>query len=626
MDYIVTATAGHVDHGKTTLIKRLTGTDTDTAPEEKKRGLTINLGFAYFDLPSKKRVAFVDVPGHEKFLKNMISGLTGIDMALLVVDAGEGVMPQTEEHAAILTLLGIKNFVIAVTKADSVDPEMCQLTIDDIREHFKETPLASAPLVVTDAVTGRGIDDLIKVMDQVASKVQKHRPGTNPRLNIDRVFTIRGHGTVVTGTLIDGAIKLGDNLMVYPDQLPVRVKNIQVNDADQPVAAPDHRVALNLDVKANLLHKGDVITVKGNVQPGKLLDVELQMLPGVPALKLNERFRLYIGSVETFGRIYPMGEDTINSGSKCLAQLRLEEPVAVKNGDRFIMRTYSPMITVAGGRVLSANAKYHSRNNKSIINTLKIRASGDQSAIILDYLANAGSGVATAAALASLLDIDDDDVVKLLAELVAKKQLVKVGDYYLTEQYWQGIQERVLTYLRTAQQKNPLRPGLPRPEVISQINDWLQLPLGSEIFGRVQASGVVKVADNLVATSDFTVQLTAAQVRQKAALLKRMTTDDLTPLKVTDLMIDGQDPTPLLVAFDGQDFISLADGYYFARPVYQRVVAKVTEYLRDHPTGIDLGGYRDLTATSRKYAMMVLERLDKDGVTKRLNRVHVLNA
>lgn len=626
MDYIVTATAGHVDHGKTTLIKRLTGTDTDTAPEEKKRGLTINLGFAYFDLPSKKRVAFVDVPGHEKFLKNMISGLTGIDMALLVVDAGEGVMPQTEEHAAILTLLGIKNFVIAVTKADSVDPEMCQLTIDDIREHFKETPLASAPLVVTDAVTGRGIDDLIKVMDQVASKVQKHRPGTNPRLNIDRVFTIRGHGTVVTGTLIDGAIKLGDNLMVYPDQLPVRVKNIQVNDADQPVAAPDHRVALNLDVKANLLHKGDVITVKGNVQPGKLLDVELQMLPGVPALKLNERFRLYIGSVETFGRIYPMGEDTINSGSKCLAQLRLEAPVAVKNGDRFIMRTYSPMITVAGGRVLSANAKYHSRNNKSIINTLEIRASGDQSAIILDYLANAGSGVATAAALASLLDIDDDDVVKLLAELVAKKQLVKVGDYYLTEQYWQGIQERVLTYLRTAQQKNPLRPGLPRPEVISQINDWLQLPLGSEIFGRVQASGVVKVADNLVATSDFTVQLTAAQVRQKAALLKRMTTDDLTPLKVTDLMIDGQDPTPLLVAFDGQDFISLADGYYFARPVYQRVVAKVTEYLRDHPTGIDLGGYRDLTATSRKYAMMVLERLDKDGVTKRLNRVHVLNA
>lgn len=626
MDYIVTATAGHVDHGKTTLIKRLTGTDTDTAPEEKKRGLTINLGFAYFDLPSKKRVAFVDVPGHEKFLKNMISGLTGIDMALLVVDAGEGVMPQTEEHAAILTLLGIKNFVIAVTKADSVDPEMCQLTIDDIREHFKETPLASAPLVVTDAVTGRGIDDLIKVMDQVASKVQKHRPGTNPRLNIDRVFTIRGHGTVVTGTLIDGAIKLGDNLMVYPDQLPVRVKNIQVNDADQPVAAPDHRVALNLDVKANLLHKGDVITVKGNVQPGKLLDVELQMLPGVPALKLNERFRLYIGSVETFGRIYPMGEDTINSGSKCLAQLRLEAPVAVKNGDRFIMRTYSPMITVAGGRVLSANAKYHSRNNKSIINTLKIRASGDQSAIILDYLANAGSGVATAAALASLLDIDDDDVVKLLAELVAKKQLVKVGDYYLTEQYWQGIQERVLTYLCTAQQKNPLRPGLPRPEVISQINDWLQLPLGSEIFGRVQASGVVKVADNLVATSDFTVQLTAAQVRQKAALLKRMTTDDLTPLKVTDLMIDGQDPTPLLVAFDGQDFISLADGYYFARPVYQRVVAKVTEYLRDHPAGIDLGGYRDLTATSRKYAMIVLERLDKDGVTKRLNRVHVLNA
>ena len=220
MDYIVTATAGHVDHGKTTLIKRLTGTDTDTAPEEKKRGLTINLGFAYFDLPSKRRIAFVDVPGHEKFLKNMISGLTGIDMALLVVDAGEGVMPQTEEHAEILTLLGIKNFVIAVTKADTVDPEMSQLTVEDIREHFKGTPLETAPLVVTDAVSGRGIDQLITVMDQVASKVQKHRNGTNPRLNIDRVFTIKGHGTVVTGTLIDGKIKVNDNLTIYPPELP----------------------------------------------------------------------------------------------------------------------------------------------------------------------------------------------------------------------------------------------------------------------------------------------------------------------------------------------------------------------------------------------------------------------
>lgn len=625
MDYIVTATAGHVDHGKTTLIKRLTGTDTDTAPEEKKRGLTINLGFAYFDLPSKKRIAFVDVPGHEKFLKNMISGLTGIDMALLVVDAGEGVMPQTEEHAAILTLLGIKNFVIAVTKADSVDPEMCQLTIDDIREHFKKTPLATAPLVVTDAVTGRGITDLVKVMDQVASKIQKHRLGTSPRLNIDRVFTIKGHGTVVTGTLIDGEIRLGDNLLVYPDQLPVRVKNIQVNDADQPLAMPDHRVALNLDVKANLLHKGDVVTVKGNVQPSKLLDVELQMLPDVPALKLNERFRLYIGSVETFGRIYPMGEDTITGGSNCFAQLRLETPVAVKNGDRFIIRTYSPMITVAGGRVLSANAKHHSRNNQSILNTLKIRASGNYSAIILDYLTNAGVEASTADFLASLLDVADADVDNLLGELVTTKQLVKVGDYYLTTQRWQAIQRRVELYLRKSQRANPLRAGIPRPEVISQINDWLQLPLGSEIFNQLRAENTVKISNNLVATSDFTVQLTPEQCQLKAALLQKMTTDDLTPFKATDLAIGGENPAPLLAAFDGQDFVSLADGYYFAQSVYQQVVAKVTSYLKEHPEGIDLGGYRDLTASSRKYAMMVLERLDKDGVTKRLNRVHVLN-
>lgn len=624
MDYIVTATAGHVDHGKTTLIKRLTGTDTDTAPEEKKRGLTINLGFAYFDLPSKKRIAFVDVPGHEKFLKNMISGLTGIDMALLVVDAGEGVMPQTEEHAAILSLLGIKNFVIAVTKADTVDPDMCQLTVDDIREHFKGTPLEGAPLVITDAVSGRGVNELIDVMDKVAGKVQKHRNGTNPRLNIDRVFTIKGHGTVVTGTLIDGAVKVDDRLEIYPSQIPARVKNIQVNDADQAVAQPDHRVALNLDVKADEIHKGDIITVPDNVKSSTLLDVKMQMLPNVPSLKLNERLRLYIGSVEVFGRIYPMEVDQIKAGTSCLAQLRLEEPVAVKNGDRFIIRTYSPMVTVAGGTILAANAKHHSRNNQSIINTLKIRATGDQPAIIVDYLQNSGQRSASAADLASLLDVDEQAVKVVLDQLVTKQSLIQLDNYYFASEYVQKIEQQVLELLADAQKQHPLQAGFPRPELISKINELIKVSTGASLLSRMQDQGLIKISNDLVATSDFKVTLTAAQQELKADLINKLKTADLIPVDVKTLG-DPSQVLPLLKAYDGQDFIYLGDDYCLGKSAYQEIVQKVRNYLNGHPAGIGLSEYRDLTASSRKYAMMVLERLDKDGITKRMNRVHILN-
>lgn len=625
MDYIVAATAGHVDHGKTTLIKRLTGTDTDTAPEEKKRGLTINLGFAYFDLPSKKRIAFVDVPGHEKFLKNMISGLTGIDMALLVVDAGEGVMPQTEEHAEILTLLGIKNFVIAVTKADTVDKEMCDLTIEDIHEHFKGTPLENAPLIVTDAVSGRGIDELISALDQAASKVHKHRAGTDPRLNVDRAFTIKGHGTVVTGTLIDGQIKLKDQLEIYPSQIATRVKNIQVNDQNQQVALPDHRVALNLDVKINDVHKGDIITIAGNVKSSQLLDVKLQMLPNVPALKLNERFRLYIGSVEAFGRIYPMKEDTIKAGTTCFAQLRLEKPVAVKNGDRFIIRTYSPMVTVAGGEVLSANAKHHSRNNESIYQTLKIRASGNSEAIITDFLTNSGTSMATVQDLASLLDLDQDEVDQVLDQLLTSKKVVRVGNYYLAYQTCQEIEKKVVQLLSNSQEKNPLQPGISRPELISRINEQLLQPIGSDLLNLMQKSDLIKVNDDHVATKDFKVRLTRSQVVLKQKLAEALDKSELKPIPLQDLVNSDDNAQAILQAFDGQDFVELNGDYYLGMPAYRQIISKVQQFLKDHPEGIGLGDYRDITNTSRKYAMMVLERLDKDGITKRLNRVHVLN-
>ena len=624
MDYIVTATAGHVDHGKTTLIKRLTGTDTDTAPEEKERGLTINLGFAYFDLPSKKRIAFVDVPGHEKFLKNMISGLTGIDMALLVVDAGEGVMPQTREHASILMLLGIRKFVIAVTKADTVDDEMCELTIEDIREQFSGTILENAPLVVTDAVSGRGIAELISVLDQTASTIQRHPLQKQPRLNIDRVFTIKGHGTVVTGTLIDGQINVGDQLEIYPTQIPIRVKNIQVNDMDQELALPDHRVALNLDVKNERVHKGEVVTTPGNIKDSKVIDVQFTMLNNVQPLKLNERVRLYIGSMEVFGRIYPMKVDTVKANTTCFMQIRLEKAIAVKNGDRFIIRTYSPMVTVGGGKILSANAKHHSRNNQSIFNTLQLRANGNQREIIVDYLSHSKNKTATISDLINLLDTDDKSLTKILNDSIEKGSIVKIATNYFTNGYFRSIESEILNILIISESEHPLMGGIPRPELISKISQFIQLPLGSEMIKRMVEEKKIKVNHDLVSTMNFSVQLNQRQSILKSKLKEQLAGTKLTPIALDELIQD-RDTQAILTAFDGQDFIQLNDDYYLGIEAYHQIISSIKQYLNKHPDGIGISEYRDLTNTSRKYAVMVLERLEKDHITKRLNRTHVLS-
>lgn len=624
MDYIVAATAGHVDHGKTTLIKRLTGTDTDTAPEEKQRGLTINLGFAYFDLPSKRRIAFVDVPGHEKFLKNMISGLSGIDMALLVVDAGEGVMPQTREHAAILSLLGIKHFIIAVTKADAVEPEMCELTIEDIREQFKNTALEAAPLVITDAVSGRGINELVATIDKVATTLKEHTAHKHPRLNIDRVFTIKGHGTVVTGTLIDGLIKLGDQLEIYPTQLPVRVKNIQVNEDDQPMALPDHRVALNLDVKNEQVHKGDIVTTPDNVKASKVIDVYFTSLPSSVNLKLNERIRLYVGSTEVFGRIYPMGTDLIKPGNSCFMQIRLEDTIAVKNGDRFIVRTYSPMMTVGGGKVLSPNAKHHSRNNQSILKTLQLRLSGEPREIIDDYLEHVKANVATLDDLANLLDMDQDELAGKIDTLVQTKHLARLDAFYCTEKHYQSLEKQVIDMLLASQRRHPLKQGISRPELISKLNQVLPFSVGSTLLSQMEAEQSIKILHDLVSTSNFQVSLTPQQKELRIRLKEQLIKSGLVPVSV-DSLIENNETESVLNAFDGQDFIKLNDGYYMAGTSYSQIIEIVKKYLINHPDGIGISEYRDLTNTSRKYAVMVLERLDKDHVTKRLNRKHVLN-
>ena len=348
MKNIIIGTAGHIDHGKTTLIKALTGRDTDTLAEEKKRGISINLGFTYFDLPSSKRAGIVDVPGHEKFIKNMLAGAAGIDIVLFVVASDEGVMPQTIEHLDILSFLNIKKGIIVLTKSDTVDDEFKQLVKEDIREKTKGTFLDDADIVEVDSISKNGIDELIKKIDSISNDIEDKNEHSPARLNIDRVFSVKGFGTVVTGTLMEGKISIDDDLIVYPNQLKTKIRSIQVHGENVNTAYAGQRTAINIsNIKVEELKRGDVLASPNSLEDSMMLDIKLSLVKhSNKSLKHWDRLRLYHGTREILCRVVPLDKEIVNPGESCYAQLRLEESIVAKKLDNIVLRNYSPLETI----------------------------------------------------------------------------------------------------------------------------------------------------------------------------------------------------------------------------------------------------------------------------------------
>ncbi|MGO2637587.1 MAG: selenocysteine-specific translation elongation factor, partial [Enterococcus viikkiensis] len=441
MANIVIGTAGHIDHGKTTLIKALTGIETDTTKEEKKRGMSINLGFAYLDLPNDKRVGIVDVPGHEKFIKNMVAGLPGINLVLLVIDAAEGIMPQTKEHIDILTLLGIRDFLIVLTKVDTVDPDLKELVVEDIREQLADTPLAEADLIETDAVSGTGINELLAKIQEHSEEAQERSANGSARLNVDRVFSVKGFGTVITGTLLDGAINAGDEMYVYPSGKKTRVRNIQVHETDVKSAQPGQRTALNLaNLSTDEIQRGDVLSLSEKLEATWMLDVKVSCLPEVEGgIGLWDRVRLLVGTREVMARTVPIGVDWIGPGEEGFLQLRLEEQVAVKERDHFILRAYSPMQTIAGGEVLDAAPHKHRRFKAEIIESLKAKEEGSLDELIVDFLNNKKQPFTKAKELQEYLGVDQEELQQVLADMVSDKRVLETKAGYLAQARYQKL-------------------------------------------------------------------------------------------------------------------------------------------------------------------------------------------
>ena len=375
MKYGIIGTAGHVDHGKTCLIKALTGIDTDRLKEEKKRGITIELGFAWMDFPGGERVGIVDVPGHEKFVRNMLAGVGGMDLVMLVVAADEGIMPQTVEHLDILSILGIRQGIIVITKTDLADPELVELVEEDIRELTEGTFLENAPVVPVSVYKNQGLDQLKKILYEMYQKLPDHKETRAFRLPVDRVFTLKGFGTVVTGTLLGGKIKKDQEAFLYPENVPVKIRSIQVHEQGVEAAHAGQRVALNLpDRKKEEISRGDVIAFKNSMYPSMMADVSLTVLRHTGrVVKNGSRVHIYHGTKELLGKVILLDREELKAGETCYAQLRLEEETVMEKGDRFVIRFYSPAETIGGGSILDACPRKHKRKDRKVLRNVGLK-------------------------------------------------------------------------------------------------------------------------------------------------------------------------------------------------------------------------------------------------------------
>ncbi|MFC4772028.1 selenocysteine-specific translation elongation factor [Enterococcus hermanniensis] len=624
MANIVIGTAGHIDHGKTTLIKALTGIETDTTSEEKKRGMSINLGFAYLDLPDEKRVGIVDVPGHEKFIKNMVAGLPGINLVLLVIDAAEGIMPQTKEHIDILSLLGIRDFLIVLTKVDTVDPELKELVVEDIREQLSETPLAQADLVETDAITGTGIQELLNKIQKHAEEATERSNSGAARLNVDRVFSVKGFGTVVTGTLLDGEIQIGEDLYLYPSQKKTRVRNIQVHETDVSSAQPGQRTALNLaNISVDEIQRGDVLTTSEKLADTWMLDVKVTCLPEViNGIGLWDRVRLLVGTREVMARIVPLGVDWIAPGEEGFLQLRLEEQVAVKDRDRFILRAYSPMQTIAGGEVLDAAPHKHRRFKVEILESLKAKEDGSLDELINDFMTNKKQPFTKLKELAEYLGTDQDELKPVLSEMITEGRILETKTGYLAQTSYQKLCDQGTEILTAYHKQYRLRIGMPVEEFRSRLRSSLT---EKEIatYLHLMKNEKIKEKNDRVALIDFEVTFNqyqkTAQEKIEAALAK----SGYTPIKKEDLISLDKNAEEVLEALNGETVIFLTHEYVLLKALFDQAIELVRKQIVEN-SQMTLGDFRDLTDSSRKSSMLILEYMDKQEMTKRVENYRVL--
>ena len=613
----VLGTAGHIDHGKSVLVQALTGIDPDRLREEKERGMTIDLGFAWLKLPSGQEIGIVDVPGHERFIKNMLAGVGGIDLALLIVAANEGVMPQTREHLAILDLLGIQRGLVALTKKDLVDEEWLELVRMDVEELINNTSLSRAHVIAVSAVTGEGLPDLISTIDELLSATEPRRDIGRPRLPIDRVFTIAGSGTIVTGTLIDGSLSLGQEVGIVPSGLKSRIRGLQTHKTLVDEAAPGSRVAANLvGVATSELQRGDVVTKPGWLTPVTMLSVQLRLLPYLRRpLSHSVTVSFHTRAAETMAKVHLLEKEKLEPGEITWAQLVLTAPVALVKDDHFIIR--SPMGTLGGGKVVDAHARRLRRFRPAAIQSLKVREEGTAEEVIMALLET--KQPLELSALLAQADMLADELQPAIASLIGETKVIGVGQgehcFLFTALGWERLVKQATAILQDYHRKFPARSGMPKVELGSRLKLDKYAPA---IWQRLSADGILNEEGLAVRLSSHQVQLSQAQQAKIDAFLQSLAQNPYAP--PSDLI---PEPDLLTLLVEQQQVVKVSGDVVFATSAYNDMVEKVTAHIKTHGK-VTLAEVRDLFKTSRKYAQAFLEHLDEKKITRRVGDERVL--
>lgn len=627
MKNIIIGTAGHIDHGKTTLIKALTNIDTDRLEEEKKRGITIDLGFAFFNLPSGKRAGIVDVPGHEKFIKNMLAGVSGIDLVLFVVSAEEGVMPQTQEHLDILSILDVQNGIVVLTKKDLVDEEWLYMIKEDLKETFKGTFLEKAPMVSVSSITRDGFDELIETIDQISEDVELKSASSAVRMPIDRVFTLQGHGTIVTGTLVEGHVSEGEQLTVFPSMKAAKVRSIQVHSESVNTAYAGQRVAINVTgIKKSDINRGEILAHEDSMQVTSMLDIKLKLLThSHRELKNWTRLRLYHGTKEILCRLVLLDKETLQPGEECFAQLRLEEPTACKYGDHFVIRFYSPLETIGGGTILDPNAHKHKRFKQEIIDELLFKEAGNQDEIIDNLIKKNSSEFWNLDEYVKQAGMAKEEVSEQVERLKAEGIIVELSKHVLLHKEFLLLKEQeMMVLLNKYHETYPIRLGMPKEELRSKLFSNIKNKVFDEVL---EFYDMITIHGKFISYKDFEIAYTKSQAYLIEQIKKTLNSELFKPTLMNDLLSKHpkekhvKDILSNLVEMN--ELIKINDGIYLTRETYDKALALLKARFNDQGK-LTLADCRDTLDTSRKYIVPIMEYLDGKGFTKRVGDERML--
>jgi selenocysteine-specific elongation factor len=623
MRHIILGTAGHIDHGKSSLVKALTGVDPDRLKEEKERGITIDIGFADLVFPENElTVGIVDVPGHEKLVRNMLAGAGGIDMVLLVIAADEGIMPQSREHLAICDLLKIKSGLVAVTKTDLVAKDWLDLVEDEIRTFVKGTFLENSPIIPASSRTGENLEALRSKIGEIALGIKPKSTNGLFRLPIDRVFTLKGFGTVITGTAISGKISLEEALEIMPAGKKSKVRGLHSHGRSIPTAMAGQRVAINLQaIEKEDIRRGDVAVAPSSFSPTVAVDAYIELLPGAPVIKNRSLVHFYAGTSETIARIILYGTTELHPGEESYCQFRLREPIVAVSGDRYIIRRFSPLETLGGGEVLDPSPLR--RRHKEGTEDLVIFKNGDLSQKISKKIENAGARGILIGSLQGWINAELDKIAESIENLKRTGEIIQHEDLVLHNKALSLVSRKVLDVLKSYHEKNPLKPGMHKEEARNQLR--IDPKLFNFILSNLSSQKAIIVDKNFIRRADFKIALSSGEEINKEKILKMLRESGFQPpLKdelASALKIDQKHLSDILGIMAKEGSITrISDSLYISAEAYKDMISALKSFFLKK-NELSVAEFRDLLKTSRKYALPFLEYLDSHKVTIRTGDV-----